>query len=259
MPTSSTSTSTCVALDLGLEDGGDLVGSQLHLDVTSHFCSSQPAAQLADPCFDAAVDDDVADAQDEAAEDGGVDAPGQLDPAPGCLLDTGGDLLLGVGLELGGRGDLDFDDALFDDGEGVVGLLQLRHGGEAAALEHELQGVGEQRLAAAGDLDEHPASGAGVDLRVGEDVAQRRGRRERGGELTQLAARRLHDAGLLGGVEQGLGVHPSDLFFAHALPSAPSFSASSSASTSSMSRCWSAADRLLAATFSVASAVSSAI
>ena len=101
--------------------------------------------------------------------------------------------------------------------------------------------------------------GARLDLRVGEHVAQRRGRREGGDEVAQLAAHRLDDAGLLGGVEQGLGVDPSDLLFAHALPSAPSFSTSSSASASSMRRCWSAALRLLAATFSVASAVSSAI
>ena len=47
-----------------------------------------------------------------------------------------------------------------------------RMSGEAAALEHELQGADEQRLSAARHLGEHARLGARLDLRVREHGAQ---------------------------------------------------------------------------------------
>ncbi len=80
----------------------------------------------------------------------------------------------------------------------------------------------DQGLALARDLGEHPPLGGAVDLRVGEHVAQRRGGREGGDEVAQLAAHGLHGAGVLGGVEERAGVDGCDLLFAQPWFSMPS-------------------------------------
>ena len=103
-------------LDAALEDGGDLVGLDLHgcvsvsLGDASGGAAGDLLAQALEAVADGGVEDLVADAQDDAAEDVGVDAGGELDLAAGLLADAVADALDGLLVELDRRGDLDRED-----------------------------------------------------------------------------------------------------------------------------------------------------
>ena len=79
------------ALDAALEDGGDLVGLDLHGCQAPRGCAQAALrdllAKLVEAVADGGVEDRVADAQDDAAEDVGVDVGGELDLAAGLLAD----------------------------------------------------------------------------------------------------------------------------------------------------------------------------
>ena len=95
VPTSSTSTSALIVLDLRLEDGGDLFWSELHLGATSHLRVLHVGAQLFYSGPQAGVEDHVADAQHQAADHALVYLLGEAHAAAGAAFHALDQLVLG--------------------------------------------------------------------------------------------------------------------------------------------------------------------
>src|ERR671919_2432907 len=213
------------------------------------------AAKLFESVAHGGVEDRVADLDDDAAQDGGLHAGGQLDLATGLPGDLVSELLDDRLVELDGRGDLDREQPVLVLPHPVVVAADAEDHRHAVLLDQQLEEVQDHRVRArdgalqpvllllrgeVGREEEH------LELaRLGEGV----------GERAELIAHLVELVLVLGDLEQRTRVDHGDLFHQR---SSASEAKSSSASASSTSRLWSASVSVLRVTFSVASTVRSA-
>src|SRR5215210_1430359 len=176
-------------------------------------------AEVLEAIADGGVEHGVADPDDDAAEDVGVDLRREVDLAIGLLGDPVADLLDRRLRQLDGGGDGDGQEPVLV----LPQLVELRAHAEqhrhAVLLDQQLEEV-DGRLVGAGDrLVETLALLAGVEVRGEQEHLQLARAVQCISELAELVAHLVELALLLGDLEQGAGVDRGDLL--HGLSAAP--------------------------------------
>src|SRR4051812_47677830 len=170
LPTSARSTSTSKFSIRSFRI--EVISSGLSFTGESAPCGRKFVAEALEAAADAGVDSHRADLQDEAADQVGVDRACRLDLAAGRLLDLRDDRLrLGVG-ELDRGRQVDLDPALLARDHALELGGDLVELGGTALLDEQAEKVADELLGALEDVPESGRPGAGVELRVAEQVPQ---------------------------------------------------------------------------------------
>src|ERR1700712_1834589 len=177
------------------------------------------APQALQPGPDRGVEDLVADLQDDAADDLGVDRGGQLDVASGLLADS---VAEGAGrrrVERSGRGDQHRELAVFLIGKTVKQRAYAAECRHAVLLHEQLDEVAQHRIEPGEHLVELLVLLRGREVRREEERTQIVIRIERVGDLAELGAHDVHFVLVVRHSEQRAGVHVCD--FLHRLALSP--------------------------------------
>src|SRR5436309_731024 len=202
VPTSarSVSTSYCSILCRRI----DVISSGRSFKVLSapHECLSQSYKSSAH----AGVDEVRAGPEHDAAEEVGVDTPSRLYLATGCLLDLPDDRSRFVVRQLACGRELDAEAALLARHQPLELLRDLLELAGTTLLRRQEQEVLEQRLVVAGEIGEDTRLRRGLELRVAQHRVQLGRLLDRRREIGERLVHLPEPAGLLGRLEEGLGV-----------------------------------------------------
>src|SRR5829696_7741458 len=218
-------------------------------------------AQGVEAVADGRVEDLVADADDDPAEDVRLDGGRELDLLAGLLLDPLADVADRGLVELDRGRDLHRKALVMLTPEGVVPAPDAEQHGHPVVLHQQVEEVHEDRLRSRDGAVQPVLLLLRGEVRGEEEHLQLAVAGERVGELAELLAQDVDLVLLERGLEQGAGVDGGDLLHQRSPRSSrpPERAAkSSSATASSTRRRWSSAVSVLRVTFSVAMIVRSA-